>query len=350
MNINYVIEYLRNYKKEITIMEVCGTHTHAIAKNDIRGLISPTIRLISGPGCPVCVTSSGYIDTLIKLSSNKDNIIYSFGDMFKVRGKESSLSEVKHINNNIEIMYTPLKVVEQAKKNQDKNYYIAAVGFETTAPLYALAIDQIKKESIKNIRFATSLKTMINALDYICNEDVEKKIDGFLCPGHVSALIGERSYDILLERHNRPLVISGFEPEHILLAIYEIISQIENKEIKVKNLYKSIVTESGNTKAMKEVTNYFKISDSLWRGIGIIKDSGFELKEEYKDLNVDISENINEKLPKGCKCSEVILGRMTSTECPLFGNTCNPDNPIGPCMVSEEGSCGIWYKYKGGLY
>lgn len=347
MNVEQVIRELKEYDgPEVKIMEVCGTHTASIFKSGVRSLISPKIKLISGPGCPVCVTPAAYIDRCIDYAMKEHHVLVTFGDMMKVPGLKGSLSQVKGDGASVELMYSPMEVVEKAKKNPQITYVIAGVGFETTVPAYALTIEEASSQGVKNIKLLTALKTVMPALEWICeNED---GIDGFLCPGHVSVIIGSAIYGQLAEKYKKPFVVAGFEPEHILAGIYDIVKQLqpENKsESAVHNLYKNAVKTEGNIKAQEIIARYFEPGSAMWRGLGIIPNSGLYLKAEFeaydggsKGLDQDI------QLPESCRCGDVIIGRINPNECPMFGQACNPMNPYGPCMVSSEGACGIWYR------
>ncbi|MCL2772410.1 MAG: hydrogenase formation protein HypD [Oscillospiraceae bacterium] len=341
MNLNEIIRYLQNYSgKAIKIMEVCGTHTSSIFKNGIRTLISPNIKLVSGPGCPVCVTPPSVIDALIEYA--KEAEVLSFGDMFRVPGSHLSLADAKARGAKVRLMYSPFEVIALAKEYPEIRFVVAAVGFETTAPVYAALIQSLIVENIQNVTLCTALKTMPEVLDYIC---VSEEIDAFLCPGHVSAIIGSAAYEPLCKKYKKPFVIAGFEAEHILTAVYEIVRQIEIVRHEVKNLYPSVVTEGGQTKALELLDRYFVKINSFWRGIGEIKNSGYALKSEYARFSADslIDESpANESLPDGCRCADVMLGRNSPDECALFGTVCTPQNPVGACMVSSEGACGIW--------
>jgi len=334
---------LKNYDGEkIKIMEVCGTHTSSIFKNGIRSLISPKIELISGPGCPVCVTSCAYIDRLVEYSFKENYCILTFGDMMKVKGSRMSLTEAKAQGGNVKIMYSPHLAIKEVEENPHIQFVMSAVGFETTTPIYALIMDEAIEKCLKNFKLLTALKTIMPALEFIC--ETENGIDAFLCPGHVSVIIGSSIYGSLVKKYKKPFVIGGFEGEHILAAIYEIVNQIKHKQYKLKNMYTSVVSNDGNKKALQIVGKYFETSDEYWRGIGKIKNSGLRLKADYNsfDAGSDIKE-LNEDIPSGCRCSDVILGRISPKECPLFRKICNPLNAVGPCMVSSEGACGIWF-------
>lgn len=341
-NIYDVIDYLKRVRHPVKIMEVCGTHTSAIVKSGIGSLISPGIRLVSGPGCPVCVTPTSYIDRLVEIAFKPYHTVLSYGDMLKVRGGSHSLTTARAEGADVKMIYSPFEAIELAKKNKGHKYVVAAVGFETTAPVYALLIEKAKKENIENIALLTSLKTMPQAMGHIC---AQEEIDGFLCPGHVSSIIGSNAFKGLCDTYKKPFVVSGFNPEHILCSIYEIIRQIENGTHEVKNFYPSSVTPEGNLKAQAVLKKYFEPADAVWRGIGIIPDSGLILRREFKDYDFGGSYPLQpENMPKGCSCSDVILGRLSPPSCPFFGNRCVPENALGPCMVSSEGACGIWYE------
>lgn len=352
-----VIDELKKYDGEpIKIMEVCGTHTSSIFKHGIRSLISPKIRLISGPGCPVCVTSTSYIDRLVEFSMQENHCVLTFGDMMKVKGTKNSLTGAKALGGKVKILYSPLAAVKEAKDNLSIQYVFAAVGFETTTPVYSLMLEEIIKNDIRNLKLMTSLKTILPAVQYICEN--EEKIDAFLCPGHVSVITGSAVYKELAAKYHKPFVVAGFEAEHILAAVYEIVSQLVNHKYEMKNMYISAVTEEGNTKALDMISKYFQSCDDIWRGIGLIKNSALKLKDEYRDYDAGRSLNPsdqsdiiineeNDQMPEGCSCKEVILGRIDPAECPLFSKVCTPLNAVGPCMVSTEGACGIWYKNRG---
>ena len=350
MNVRDLIEYLKNYNgRELKIMEVCGTHTAAIFKNGIRDLISPKIKLISGPGCPVCVTPTAYIDKCVAFAKTPGCHLLTFGDMMKVPGTNGSLSENKSAGEgeeraNITIMYSPFEAIEKAKADPDTIFGIAAVGFETTAPVYALMVQAAKAQGIGNIRLITALKTAIPALKWICEN--QNDIDGFICPGHVSVITGSKIYDELAEKYKKPFVVSGFEAEHILAAIYRIVRQIEDGVGKTENMYKNAVHTDGNLKALEAMHTVYEEGPAMWRGLGIIEGSGLYLKDEYSFYDGGSHELYEDmELPAECCCGAVITGKINPDQCPMFSSgRCTPMDPFGPCMVSSEGSCGIWYR------
>lgn len=345
MEIREVIDYLKSYNgPRLKIMEVCGTHTASIFKAGIRSLISDKIKLISGPGCPVCVTPTAFIDKCIEYASMDGYELMTFGDMMKVPGSSDSLSEAKGRGAaNIHLMYSPFEALEKAQQHPEKTFVIAAVGFETTAPAYALMLQEAKKKGIRNIRLVTALKTAIPALHWICQN--QEDINGFICPGHVSVITGSTVYDELAAEYGKPFVVTGFEAEHILASLYRIVKQIESGKGQTENLYRNAVKADGNAKALQVMDEVYDKGPAMWRGLGVIEDSGLYLSEEYaeydggsRDLFADM------ELSDGCSCSDVIVGKVNPDECAMFGKLCTPMKPFGPCMVSSEGACGIWYR------
>lgn len=343
-NLEDIIKYLKEYDgPSVKLMEVCGTHTASIFKNGIRSLISDKIKLISGPGCPVCVTPAAYIDKTIELSKQPNHMLLTFGDMMKVPGATMSLAEAKAEGAKVEIIYSPLDALEKATKNPDTTYVVAAVGFETTIPTYALLVQQALERGLTNIQLVTALKTVVPALEWICK--CEPDIDGFICPGHASIIVGLEPYIPLADQYNKPFVIAGFEAEHILVVLYDILKQLEVKKGKAHNLYTNVVRNEGNIAAQQLIADFFTPGTAVWRGIGAIENSGLYLKKEYeafdsgsRGLDTDVERS------KACKCGAVIIGKINPDECPLFAKVCTPLSAQGPCMVSSEGSCGVWYK------
>lgn len=337
MNIKDITEFLSEYDgEELSLMEVCGTHTASISENGIPSLLSGKIKLISGPGCPVCVTVASYIDRLCELALEDNTCVVTFGDLIRVPGSASSLQEAKSNGGHIEMVYSPLDILKLAERDSKTTFVFAAVGFETTTPVYAVLLDKIIKENIKNIRLLTALKTMPVAIDALCQTD--SRIDGFIAPGHVSVITGANEFKPLAEKYKLPFVISGFKGEELLAAIYALV-KLKNKG-KVLNLYKSAVTDNGNERAKALVSKYFEPCDAAWRGMGQIKSSGMVLKKKYMNFDAGSRELIQDTVRNnGCRCGKVIAGCISPCECPLFGTTCTPENPQGACMVSNEGAC-----------
>lgn len=334
-------------KRPIKIMEVCGTHTMSIWKNGIKELLPSNIELISGPGCPVCVTPKSYIDKAIELSKKDNIIITTFGDMIKVPGSNSSLKREKAFGRDIRIVLSPLDSIKIAKKNPKKEVVFLGIGFETTAPIIALSIDIADKENIKNYSILQGLKTMPNAIKTIII-DPEINIDGFIYPGHVSTIIGVKPFYDLSKEIKIPGVVAGFQYMDIIVAIYFLVKMINKKEGKVKNIYNRVVKYEGNKRALSMIDKIFTPSSSIWRGLGNIENTGLILKKKYNSYNIESKLDIKEmksKVNKDCLCGEILKGKRKPIECELFVKICNPSNPIGPCMISREGSCGAYYTY-----
>lgn len=336
MDINDVITFLKEYDgDDITIMEVCGTHTASISENAIPSLISDKIHLISGPGCPVCVTVSDYVDKLCELAL-EGNVIVTFGDMIRVPGSSKALKDVKGEGADVRMVYSPMDAITMAEQESEKSFVFAAVGFETTTPIYALLIDEIIKRNITNLKILSALKTMPNVIDTLCKTDAG--VDGFIAPGHVAVITGSSAFDGLAKKYNVPFVVSGFGAEEILSSIYALVKL--KGQGKVLNLYKSVVNNDKNEKAYDLVNKYFEPYDASWRGLGAIAGSGMVLKSKYLSFDAGSRELVNDYSHKnGCSCGDVITGRKKPCDCPLYNKVCTPENPKGACMVSSEGSC-----------
>lgn len=337
--IEKILAELREYDgPELVLMEVCGSHTAAIAKSGIRDLISPKIKLIGGPGCPVCVTPTSYIDELIKLSLEKSKVVVTFGDLIRVPGSNGSLAGAKGDGASVQMVYSPMDTIKLALEQPDKEFIFAAVGFETTAPVYTILLDEIIRLGISNIKLCTALKTMPRAIEWLL--DNNSKIDGFLAPGHVCAITGSKYFEGIAEKYNRPFAVAGFSDEELILAVNGLVKMLSNKQAAVKNYYTSVVSEDGNLKAMSQLEKYFKPYEAVWRGMGAIPDSGLVLREEYSGFDAGSSQTFEDaKNTKGCCCGQILMGRMEPKQCPLFGTACTPKNPVGACMVSFEGGC-----------
>ena len=334
-------------KKSINIMEVCGTHTMEIARNGLKQLLPPEINLISGPGCPVCVTPINEIDNIIEILKDYDVSIFSFGDMIKVPGSSSSLAYEKSMGKDVVICYSPLYALEFAENNPDKNVIFIAIGFETTAPLSSVIVKRASDKKLRNFFIYCTHKIIPPALEVLL-KDKEVRIDGLLLPGHVSAIIGSKPYSFIAEDYKIPGVISGFDPEGILQAIKMILIQIAQKKSKIEIEYKSIVKEEGNTVAVNQIHEVFQIQDSMWRGLGNIPKSGLKLKPDFSEFDAKLkfpTKKLNSREPKGCECGNVLKGIKKPDECKFFAKSCTPDNPIGACMVSSEGTCAAYYKF-----
>ncbi len=333
------------------IMEVCGTHTQNFFRFGLIKLIPQRLSLISGPGCPVCVSSQGYIDKAIAYAKDKNIIILTFGDMLRVPGTSSTLEIERAKGANVAVVYSPLDTLKVARDNPKKKIIFLAVGFETTAPTIALSVLSAKKEKLKNLFFFSSLKTMPPVMDYLVR-DPKLNIHGFLCPGHVSAIIGTKPYAFIPKKYKIGCCIAGFEPLDILEGLYILIRQIKENKPVVANQYVRVVKNEGNPKAKKIISQVFAACDIPWRGLGVIPKSGLRLKKEFSGFDAERMFSVSIKPGKEgpnnkkCRCAEVLKGLITPKDCPLFKKACSPDNPYGPCMVSIEGACNAYYKYR----
>ena len=337
MDIKKIAEFLKSYDgPEMNIMEVCGSHTGAIAKNGIPGMLSPNLHLISGPGCPVCVTPSAYIDRLTEIALEDRSAVVTFGDLIRVPGSRGSLQTARAAGARVEMVYSPLDAVALAEKEKEVSFTFAAVGFETTTPVYAIMMEQIIEKGLKNLKLLTALKTMPEAIEYI--QESGANIQGYLAPGHVSVVTGSAVFEPIARKYSIPFGVSGFKGEELLLAIYGIVKSYGRG--RVMNFYPSVVSENGNEKLKSLMDKYFEKVPSVWRGIGEIEGSGRALREEFRDYDMG-SRGLNEdiSLNKACRCSDVLMGRIRPWQCPLFGKVCRPENPQGACMVSTEGGC-----------
>lgn len=333
--------------RPVKIMEVCGTHTVSIAKNGLRGVMPEWLTLLSGPGCPVCVTANQDIDTAIAIAQLPDVVVTTFGDMMKVPGSYSSLTAQKADGRDIRIVYSPLDALAIAEREPEKQVVFVAVGFETTVPLIAAAILRAKEAGIENFSVFSSHKTVPAALGALVN-DPEVQVDAFILPGHVSTIIGLEPYRFLAEEYGVPGVISGFEPVDMLQAIWMLVKQLNEGRADVEIAYRRGVEPQGNERAREMVEQVFEPIDADWRGIGVIPGTGLGIRDEF--AHYDATERFELDVPeprdiKGCQCGDVLRGIVLPFECKLFARGCTPEHPIGPCMVSSEGSCAAYYRY-----
>lgn len=335
------------HSEPITFMEVCGTHTMAIYQYGIRSILPPQVRLISGPGCPVCVTPIGYVDRAVAYARRAHTIIATFGDMLRVPGSTSSLLEERAKGADIRVVYSPLDAVSLAERNPGKRVVFLGVGFETTAPTIAGTIMTAHARGLDNFFVLASHKTIPIPMQLL-SRDPDLGLDGYLCPAHVSAIIGADAYRFLAEDHGIPCVVTGFEPADVLQGVAMLVSQVVEGRSEVENQYRRFVTREGNRKAQELLKSVFNPADAVWRGLGAIPGSGLVIGEEFscfdaeKALPIDVEEP---REPEGCLCGEVLKGKIAPTECALFGTACTPEDPVGACMVSSEGSCAAAYKY-----
>jgi hydrogenase expression/formation protein HypD len=332
-------------------MEVCGTHTQAIAKNGIKQLFPGNIQLISGPGCPVCVTPQEDIERLLLLAQRPGVIITTFGDMLRVPGSTGSLQEKQAQGADVRMVYSPLDAVSIAGNNPKREVVFLAVGFETTAPTVAAALEAAEKEKVKNFSIVCLHKLIIPVLETLIT-DKETEIHGFLLPGHVSSIIGTIPYEFIAEEYHKACVVAGFETWDILESIWLICGQLKSGSFKVENQYRRGVRKEGNKVALKMIEKYFITTDSLWRGMGEIENSGLKLRPEFAKFDASLKFGLQDfkidPAPTGCICGTVLKGIKRPESCGLFGKVCNPTSPIGPCMVSSEGACAASFYYAGG--
>lgn len=333
----------------VSLMEVCGTHTHNFYRFGLDQLLPTSIRLISGPGCPVCVSTPEYIDKAIAYARCKDTIIASFGDMLRVPGSFSTLETERANGAQVRLVYSPLEALELANNNPKKKIIFLGVGFETTAPTLALTVVMAKKRGLKNLFFFNSLKLIPPVMQALL-EDRRMNIQGFLCPGHVSVIIGSKAYEFIPERYKIPCCIAGFEPLDILEGVHLLLSQIAQKKAKVENQYIRAVKTQGNIAAKRIMSQVFLKTDAFWRGIGKVRLSGLTFKKKFRRFDAEKAFPLptpkREKEDKLCRCAEVLKGIILPLDCALFKRKCNPTNPQGPCMVSQEGACHAHYRYK----
>lgn len=331
---------------EMNIMEVCGTHTVSIFRAGIKNLLPKNIHLISGPGCPVCVTPISAIDHLIALARMEETIITTFGDMINVPGSSSSLKKEKARGADIRVIYSPYQALEVAQEFPQQKVILVGIGFETTIPLLANVVLEAEQKGLPNFYLLSLAKIMPPIIEELLQSQ-EIRIDGILGPGHVSAIIGSKPYQFIPEHYHIPFVIAGFEPVDILWGIYRLIQQKIKGIPLVENQYTRAVREEGNPVALALMNRIFIPVDSDWRGIGKVAASGLDLKPEFSQFNAHNFEVEVEttKEPTQCRCGEVLRGIITPLQCPLFQQVCTPENPIGACMVSSEGTCAAYYKY-----
>jgi len=328
-------------------MEFCGGHTVSIFKHGLRQLLPDNIEMLSGPGCPVCVTANSDLDKAIALARRPDVIITSFGDMIRVPGSSSSLQQVKAEGGDVRVVYSAQDALHIAGDNPDKPVVFVGIGFETTAPTVAASIRQAEDEQINNY-YVLSLHKVCPPIMKAILDMGEVRLDGIICPGHVSAVIGSHPYHFIADDYDIACVVSGFEPVDILLGTAMLVDQIEREEYRVEIAYRRGVKPEGNRPALALMDTVFEVAEADWRGIGVVPSSGLKLREEYRrfdaEANFDIKpEPVREA--KGCICGGILRGVSTPLDCRLFRETCTPEHPVGPCMVSSEGSCATYFHY-----
>jgi len=335
----------KGFDRQINIMEVCGTHTVSIFRNGIRDFLPDNLKLLSGPGCPVCVTDQSYIDTTIELAQRDDCLIATYGDMVRVPGTNGSLETRNKAN--VKVILSSDDALQLAKDNPDKEVVFAAVGFETTTPATAVAVNEAQHQGVENFSVLSAHKLVIPAIEALLTEK-NNKIDAFLCPGHVSVIIGSDAYQPIAANYKKPCVVAGFEAIQIIESIAQICQQLAENTPVVSSLYDAAVTAEGNRAAQKITSEMFDVADTPWRGLGTIAKSGLVLKDKFgkfdtlKRFGITPTKAVE---PTGCRCGEILCGLIEPMDCPLFEKKCTPDEPVGACMVSSEGTCAAWYKY-----
>ncbi|MFX0008785.1 MAG: hydrogenase formation protein HypD [Candidatus Hermodarchaeota archaeon] len=346
---NKIVDSIRKLTREINrkvkLMHVCGTHEHTISKYGLRTLLPKEIEVLSGPGCPVCVCPAADIDKAIELGKRKDTIITTFGDMIRVPSTNLSLAELKANGADVRIVYGPHDATKIARENPKKEVVFFAIGFETTVPTVGF---ELMNDPPSNFSVICAHKLIPAALELLISQS-QLKIDGFISPGHVSTIIGLKPFKLFSDAYKVPNVVAGFEPNDVLLGIMMLLKEIKEKKYETLNEYSRVVKPEGNIKAQQIISEVFDSVSSPWRGIGRILDGGLAIKKKYQEFDADKKFNIQIKkaqdIPPGCSCHLVMVGKIYPYECKLFREQCTPLNPIGPCMVSMEGTCSIYYKY-----
>lgn len=332
--------------RPLKLMHVCGTHENSIARFGLRGLLPEWIKVIAGPGCPVCVCPTQDIDFISSVALEKKVTVLTFGDMMKVPATDGSLFDVKSAGGEIRIIYSPSDAVSIARDNPGKEFCFFAVGFETTAaPIAATLLSDCPD----NLSIVSSHRLIPPAVDLLLNRD-DVVIDGLILPGHVTTVMGYWQYEHIPDKYQKAVAIAGFEPVDILLAILKLVEQISESRYEIFNSYRRSVTRKGNEQAQKAIQDVFDVSDSRWRGIGIITNSGLKLKKDFEKYDASEKFQIERKkesvdLNPGCSCHLVMIGKIEPPECPLFGKRCTPESPYGPCMVSNEGTCRLYHSF-----
>ncbi|MFJ5074400.1 hydrogenase formation protein HypD [Streptomyces sp. NPDC088553] len=330
------------------LMEVCGGQTHSIIRHGIDQLLPSEIELIHGPGCPVCVTPLEMIDKALEIASRPGVIFCSFGDMLRVPGTGRDLFQVRGQGGDVRVVYSPLDALRIAEQNPDREVVFFGIGFETTAPPNAMTVHQARKRNIRNFSLLVSHVRVPPAIDAIMRSP-DCRVQGFLAAGHVCSVMGTAEYPELAQRHQVPIVVTGFEPLDILEGVRRTVLQLERGEHTVENAYQRAVTAEGNPAAQAMLSDVFEITDRAWRGIGVIRDSGWRLSERYRDHDAEYRfsvEGIDTREPAECRSGEVLQGLLKPNECEAFGTTCTPRSPLGATMVSSEGACAAYYLYR----
>jgi hydrogenase expression/formation protein HypD len=342
-------ELAREIGRDVKLMEVCGTHTMAVFRTGLRKLLPSSVHLISGPGCPVCVTDTNFIDAAVELAQRPDVVVTTFGDLLRVPGSSSSLERERAAGANVRIVYSPMDAVLLARECPSPRVVFLGIGFETTAPTVAAAIRHAAELGLDNFSVLCAHKTMPQAMRALV-KDQELGIDGFLCPGHVSVITGAKLYQFLSDEHHIPCVVTGFEAWDIMKGVTMLLEQIRDGRAAVEIEYSRSVGISGNTAAQRLLADVFEPCDVSWRGIGVIAGSGLAIRPQFAryDAATALGVQFREaRVNPACKCGDVLRGVCSPLDCRLFGRGCTPSNPVGPCMVSSEGTCAAYFKYEG---
>lgn len=338
----------RSVPKTLRLMEVCGTHTTAIACSGIRPLLAPELELVSGPGCPVCVTAQSDIDQMILLARQAGVTIVTFGDLLRVPGSDSTLEVEKAAGADVRAVYSPFEAVKMAAAERERQFVFLGVGFETTAPAIAMSVEMAREKSLGNYSVFSCLKTMPPALHALLKGS-KAALHGLILPGHVSAVIGRSAQDFVAASYHLPAAVTGFEPQDILSALLALAEMAGSGEAAVVNCYPRVVREEGNPAATALIARVFIPSAAVWRGLGSIEESGLTLRAEFAGFDARLRFPVTPGKPRttdACRCAHVLLGEITPPDCPLFGRTCSPLHPEGPCMVSSEGACAAYYRFE----
>ena len=338
---------LGNGQRRVQVMEICGTHTMAIARSGLRSLLPENLKLVSGPGCPVCVTDQSYMDQGIWLARRPDVIVATYGDMVRVPGRDGSLAEARSAGAAVEVVYSPMQAVQIAQQHPDKQVVFLAIGFETTAPGTAITLQEAREKGVKNFSVLTAHKLVLPAMRaLLAGGNVQ--IDGFLCPGHVSVILGYKAYEEIAHQHGRPCVVAGFDASQVVRGLIEILTQLCEGRSEAGTVYPAVSAE-GNLTALQLLDEFFEPGEAIWRAVGAIPGSGLVLRPQWQEYNAaarfDLPKMESYELP-GCRCGDVICGRCSPHDCKLFAKRCTPRDPVGPCMVSSEGACAAAFKYE----
>lgn len=341
------IRTLCDGRRRVQLMEVCGTHTVSLFRSGVKSLLPANLRLISGPGCPVCVTSQGYLDAACELADRADVTVCTYGDMVRVPGSAGSLAERRSAGAKVVVVYSPRDALKLARRTPSRKVVFLSVGFETTTPGSAATVLEAAAEGVENFFILPGHKLVIPAMRALLSAG-DVPIDGFLCPGHVSVVIGAAAYQSITEQYKKPCVVAGFEPRNMLEGIAHLCRQIAEGRACVENVYPAAVQDEGNAVAREMVNRVFTPADETWRAMGVIPQSGLALREEFRRFDAREALGVSlgpDVCPPGCRCGDVIQGKLDPNRCALFGKACTPLQPVGPCMVSSEGACAAWYKY-----